>query len=119
MTLENANTVRINSDESRDLLLYPFLSSYLKEGDYLSKLRHTYTAPEITDDLLIIQASTDNEYIPTGKRGSISIEWILLLIFYLAYRKLALYKRKSTIHNIKCYNQSCLPIKVQRMKLKK
>lgn len=98
MTFKQANTKwadYIDSIEARSINNYHFLREYIEEGDYLTKLRSTFAAAMMDDDLIITQASIDEEYIPKGKGAAISMEWFLILIAYLFYRKFVFKRDKG------------------------
>jgi hypothetical protein len=59
----------------------------IEEGNYLAKLCYTFTAAMMDDDLLIMRATTDEEYFPSGKGAAIPVEWILILIAFIICRK--------------------------------
>lgn len=99
MIFNNANTEwadRIDSVEASSIKNYWLLEEYIQEGDYLTKLRSTFTASMMDDDLIITQASTDEEYFPDGSRAAISIEWILILIAFMIYRKFVVKGNKGS-----------------------
>ncbi len=85
MTFEGAATEfadHIDNDEINQINTYNYLKKYVEEGDYITKLRRTYTASEMTDDITLERARSDEEYREVVYSG-IPLEMIIFLFTFI------------------------------------
>jgi hypothetical protein len=82
MTFPGASAEYVNRISAGELTAirrrYPHVAEWLRPGMCMTKLRRSYTAPEMTADLELTRAPSDEEYRPTFSSGAPASELPLL-----------------------------------------